>query len=199
MVLEQTLAIIKPDAVHRSYEILDDIASHGFTITRKRRLTVSPEQANEFYAEHFGKVFFPRLICFMSSGPILVLVLAKNDAISEWRELIGPTNAEKAREIAPNSLRAKYGRDATYNALHGSDSLLSAMREIKFFFPSICVASPSEKTSSREYLEKNVNPTLILGLTALCKNKPADPMRWLADWLDENNPNKPKIEEPADE
>eukprot|EP00043_Microstomoeca_roanoka_P012683 m.123076 g.123076 ORF g.123076 m.123076 type:complete len:200 (+) comp15561_c2_seq3:433-1032(+) len=198
MVLEQTLAIIKPDAVHRSYEILDDIVAHGFTIVRKRRVSITPEQANEFYAEHFGKEFFPRLIGFMSSGPIVVLVLAKADAITAWRELLGPTNPEKAREMAPHSLRAKYGTDNTQNALHGSDSLLSSMREIKFFFPATTVASPAEAESAREYLDKQVNPTLIRGLTALCKHKPEEPMRWLANWLDENNPNKPQVEEPED-
>ena len=169
MVLEQTLAIIKPDAVHRSYEILDDIVSHGFTIVRKRRVRISPEQANEFYAEHYGKEFFYKLIGFMSSGPIMVLVLAKNDAISNWREVIGPTNAEKARELAPHSLRAKYGSGPTRNALHGSDSSVSAMREIKFFFPTTPVASATDKEEARGYLEKEVNPTLVRGLTSLCK------------------------------
>ncbi|EGD74368.1 nucleoside diphosphate kinase, partial [Salpingoeca rosetta] len=169
MVLEQTLAIIKPDAVHRSYEILDDIVARGFTILRKRRVRISPEQANEFYAEHYGKEFFPRLIGFMSSGPIMVLVLAKADAITSWREALGPTSSEKARDTAPASLRAKYGTDNTRNALHGSDSLVSAMREIKFFFPETPVASSSDAGEAREYLEKQVNPTLIRGLTALCK------------------------------
>lgn len=102
---------------------------------QQRRMRLSPESAADFYAEHYGKMFFPSLIAFMHSNDIVVLVLTKQDAISEWRRVLGPTNSYKAKEEEPDSLRAKYGHDLTRNALHGSDNPFSAEREIKFMFP----------------------------------------------------------------
>ena len=104
-------------------------------VLQQRRLRLSPECAADFYADHYGKVFFPSLIAYMHSNDILVLVLAKQDAVSEWRRLIGPTNTFKAKEDDPDCLRAKYGHDQTRNGLHGSDSPYVAEREIKFMFP----------------------------------------------------------------
>ncbi|XP_014664719.1 PREDICTED: nucleoside diphosphate kinase homolog 5-like [Priapulus caudatus] len=101
----------------------------------KRRVQLTPEQTSDFYAEHYGKMFFPNLVTFMSSGPVLALILAQDKAISKWREMIGPTNTQNAREIQPESLRAIYGTDGTRNGVHGSDSFSSAEREIRFFFP----------------------------------------------------------------
>ena len=98
-------------------------------------MRLSPESAADFYADHYGKVFFPSLIAYMHSNDIIVLVLAKQDAVSEWRRLLGPPNTYKAREDDPDSLRAKYGHDQTRNALPGSDSPFVAEREIKFMFP----------------------------------------------------------------
>ena len=105
------------------------------SLLQQRRLRLSPEQAADFYAEHYGKMFFPSLIAYMHSNDILILVLAKLDAVAEWRRIIGPTDARRAKEEAPESLRAIYGHDQTRNALHGSDSTFSAEREIKYMFP----------------------------------------------------------------
>ena len=80
-------------------------------------------------------MFFPSLIGYMHSNDVIVLVLAKPDAIAEWRRLIGPTDSRRAKEEAPETLRAIYGHDNTRNALHGSDSQFSAEREIKYIFP----------------------------------------------------------------
>eukprot|EP00049_Salpingoeca_infusionum_P008176 m.132580 g.132580 ORF g.132580 m.132580 type:complete len:198 (+) comp13935_c0_seq1:412-1005(+) len=193
---QQTLALIKPDAIHQSDAILDQIEKRGFTILEKRRVRLTMEQASEFYAEHYGKSFYANLIGFMCSGPIMALILSKPEAILAWRETLGPTNSNVAREQAPQSLRALFGTDQTRNALHGSDSSISAMREIRFFFPSYVVDAPEEAESTRDYLESNVNPTLVRGLTALCKAKPEEPLRWLADWLEQNNPNRPDVVEP---
>eukprot|EP00730_Choanoeca_flexa_P018067 TRINITY_DN8766_c0_g1_i2.p1 TRINITY_DN8766_c0_g1~~TRINITY_DN8766_c0_g1_i2.p1 ORF type:complete len:199 (+),score=13.36 TRINITY_DN8766_c0_g1_i2:50-646(+) len=198
MPMQHTLALIKPDAAGYADEIIDAIQQAGFTILNKRRVRLSLEQTSDFYIEHYGKDFFPSLISFMSSGPVTALILAGEDGIAAWRELIGPTNAKKAKEIAPTSLRARFGTDNQRNALHGSDSTISANREIKFFFPNFVVSDPSNVEAGRDYLEKTVNPTLIRGLTALCKVKPETPIRWLADWLEENNPNTPTIQEPED-
>ncbi|XP_031557546.1 nucleoside diphosphate kinase homolog 5-like [Actinia tenebrosa] len=193
--VERTLAIIKPDAVHKSDEIEEIILQHGFTILQKRRVHLTPEQTSDFYAEHYGKMFFPSLVAYMSSGPILVLILARENAISFWRQLIGPTNTQKARDQAPESLRAIYGTDGTRNALHGSDSIVTAEREIHFFFDNCVVEPVATGQSAKDYLTRVVNPTLLSGLTELAKMKPKDPILWLADWLIENNPNKPRVAE----
>ncbi|PAA87565.1 hypothetical protein BOX15_Mlig026811g3 [Macrostomum lignano] len=191
--VERTLAVIKPDAVHHADEIEDIITQNGFSVLHKRKVQLTPEQASELYSEHFGKMFFPSLITYMSSGPIVALVIAKDKAISSWRELIGPTNALIAKQSHPDSLRAKYGTDDQQNALHGSDSFTSAEKEIRFFFPDSIVEPISIGDSAKSYLARHVNPTVLKGLTELCKKKPNDPIVWLSNWLLENNPNKPKV------
>lgn len=87
--VQRTLAIIKPDAVGRAEEIEDIILRTGFTILQKRWVHLSPEQCSEFYSDHSSKIFFPSLVAFMSRGPIMVMQLAKEDAIQCWRNLIG--------------------------------------------------------------------------------------------------------------
>jgi nucleoside diphosphate kinase homolog 5 len=86
---ERTLALIKPDAAHKTEEIEDIILRTGFIILQKRRVHLSPEQCSEFYSEHSGKTFFPSLVAFMSRGPIVAMELARSNAIETWRELIG--------------------------------------------------------------------------------------------------------------
>lgn len=191
--VERTLAIIKPDALHKTEEIEDIVLRSGFTILQKRRVHLTPEQASDFYAEHYGKLFFPSLVAYMSSGPIHAMVLAREKAIPYWRELIGPTNTLKARQTHPDCLRSIYGTDDQRNGLHGSDSYASAEREIRFFFPDSIVEPIAAGQAARDYLAKTVNPTLLKGLTQLSKQKPQDPVIWLADWLLANNPNKPQI------
>lgn len=195
--LERTLAIIKPDAVNKAEEIEDIILRSGFAILQKRRVHLTPEQASDFYAEHYGKLFFPSLVAYMSAGPIIALLIAKDKAISYWRELVGPTNTIKARQTHPESLRAIYGTDDQRNALHGSDSFSSSQREIRFFFTDSIVEPVAVGQAAKDYLSKSVNPTLLKGLTDLAKKKPEDPVLWLADWLLENNPNKPKVRNPV--
>jgi len=194
--VERTLAIVKPDAIEKAEEIEDIILRTGFTILQRRRVHLTPEQASDFYAEHYGKLFFPALVAFMSSAPVIVMVLSKEKAISFWRDLIGPTNSIKAKATHPDSLRAIYGTDEQKNAVHGSSSLSSAEREVRFFFPDSVLEPIPIAQAAKDYLEAYVNPTLLKGLTSLCKKKPSDPVTWLADWLLENNPNKPKTAGP---
>jgi len=192
--VEKTLCMIKPDAVSRAAEIEEHILNANFTITNKRWVYLKPEHCSEFYNEHSSKIFFPSLVAFMSSGPIIAMELAKEDAIKSWRELMGQTNSHKARELSPGSIRALYGTDEQRNAVHGSDSPTSAERELRFFFSEGISEPVPHGQKARDYLDANVNPTLLKGLTELCKQKPADPMIWLADWLLANNPYKPKLE-----
>mmetsp|Transcript_20093 Transcript_20093/g.31426 ORF Transcript_20093/g.31426 Transcript_20093/m.31426 type:complete len:375 (-) Transcript_20093:157-1281(-) len=132
--MEKTLALIKPDAYLNFGKILDAIYKDGFRISQMKTLQLSRGDAQEFYAEHRGKSFYEALTSFMSSGPIVAMELVADGAIQKWRKLIGPTNTFKAKEDAPNSLRAQFGTDGTKNACHGSDSTASADRELGFYF-----------------------------------------------------------------
>ncbi|XP_058505145.1 nucleoside diphosphate kinase homolog 5-like [Solea solea] len=191
--VERTLAIIKPDAIHKSEEIEDIILKSGFTVLQKRRLQLSLEQCSDFYADQHGKFFFPDLTGFMSSGPIIAMTLACHNAVAHWKSLIGPVNSNMAKETNPDCLRAKYGTSDLKNALHGSKSFHAAEREIKFMFPNSVIESIPSKEATEEYLNRYVNPTLLRGLTELCKHKPLNPCVWLADWLMQNSPNNPQI------
>ncbi len=132
-------------AADKATEILKRIEQAGFNIIDQKLMRLSIEQAQDFYAEHAGKPFFETLTTFMSSGPILALQLEREDAIAEWRKLMGPTNTFKAQDAAAAAhpvneedwpLRALFGTDGTRNATHGSDAPWTAMRELEFYFPS---------------------------------------------------------------
>ncbi|XP_042737338.1 nucleoside diphosphate kinase homolog 5 isoform X1 [Lagopus muta] len=192
--VEKTLALIKPDVVAKEEEIEDLILRSGFMIIQKRKLQLSPEQCSIFYADQYGKMFFPNLAAYMSSGPSVAMVLARHRAVSYWKELLGPSNSIKARMTHPHSLRAIYGTDDLRNGLHGSLSVFSAEREIRFMFPGVISEPIPAGQRARDYLNLHIKPTLLAGLTALCKEKPADPMTWLADWLMEHSPNKPRLQ-----
>ncbi|KAJ1343945.1 hypothetical protein BSLG_001495 [Batrachochytrium salamandrivorans] len=133
--LENTLALIKPDAYPDKRDaILARIREDGFVLVKEAEVVLSLEKAQEFYQEHQGKPFYETLVSWMSSAPIYAIVLSRSGAIKKWRELAGPTNSEKARENFPTSIRALYGKNGSENAVHGSDSALSARREIGVIF-----------------------------------------------------------------
>ncbi|XP_070555440.1 nucleoside diphosphate kinase 6-like [Ptychodera flava] len=137
-VLELTLAVIKPDVVAQPLkvqEIKEIILQNNFYFIHSKILTWSKEDAGKFYAEHKGKFFYNRLVGYMTSGPMSAHILARENAIAHWRNLMGPTKVFRARDLAPDSIRARYGLTDTRNATHGSDSPESARREISIFFP----------------------------------------------------------------
>ena len=133
MGLEQTLSIIKPDAVSKGFaeEICKRLESAGLNIISKKSLHLTEEEAEGFYIEHKGKSFFPDLITFMTSGPIQVQILEGDNAISKYREVMGNTDP---KEADPGTLRADFADSIDANAVHGSDSEKSAEREINYFF-----------------------------------------------------------------
>jgi len=133
MALERTFAIIKPDAVERGLagKILAHIDGAGFRVFAVKRLHLSRQQAEGFYAEHKGRGFFDELTTFMSRGPIFVLALEAEGAIKKWRDTMGATNPEKADA---GTIRKLYGTNVGENATHGSDSETSAARELGYFF-----------------------------------------------------------------
>jgi nucleoside-diphosphate kinase len=135
MAVEQTLSIIKPDAVARNVigEIYSRFEQAGLRIVASRMLHLSRAQAEGFYAEHKGRPFFPALVDFMTSGPVVVQVLEGESAIAKNRELMGATNP---RDAAPGTIRADFAESIDANAVHGSDSATSAAREIAYFFAS---------------------------------------------------------------
>lgn len=141
-VLQLTLAVIKPDAVAHPVmmEALHQrILESNFVIVRCRDLVWRKRDSERFYAEHSERFFYQRLVEFMSSGPMRAYILAREDAIRHWRELMGPTKVFRARYTSPASIRAQFGLTDTRNTTHGSDSPESAQREIGFFFPDFCV------------------------------------------------------------
>lgn len=131
--MEQTLALIKPDAVNNlhSGEIIELIERSGFRIAGLSKLQLTVEEAKEFYEVHQEKPFFNELVDYITSGPIVAMVLEKDNAIADWRTLMGETDPEKA---AVGSLRQMFGTHIGSNAVHGSDSAETAEREITFFF-----------------------------------------------------------------
>jgi nucleoside-diphosphate kinase len=134
--MENTLAIIKPDAVKakNAGKIIDRIEHEGFDIIGMKKLSLTKQQAEDFYAVHKGKPFLPELVEFMISGPVIVMALAKTNAVQAWRDLMGPTDPAKA---PANTLRKLYGTNIGNNATHGSDSQDNACKEIAFFFTEL--------------------------------------------------------------
>ena len=131
--MNQTLAIIKPDAMKKGNmeNIKKDIIDNGFNILKEKTLLLTDEQACSFYDIHKEKPFFDELVEFMTSYESHVMILEKENAVEEWRNLMGATDAQKA-EIG--TIRNKYGTDVSMNATHGSDSNENAIKEINFFF-----------------------------------------------------------------
>lgn len=132
--IERTLSMIKPDAVHDGHigDILHRFEAEGLKIVGLKMLQLKRETAEAFYEEHQGKDFFERLIVFMTAGPMCAIVLEGEDVIGRYRTLMGATDPKKA---AKGTLRHLYAENVTINAVHGSDSTQSASREIAFFFP----------------------------------------------------------------
>jgi len=131
--LERTLAIIKPDAVAKKAvgDIVATIEAKGFRLLGLKMLHISKHQAEGFYAVHAGKPFFDSLTNFMSHGPIVVMALEKENAIADWRELMGATNPANAKE---GTLRKKWAANIENNAVHGSDAEDTARFELSYFF-----------------------------------------------------------------
>lgn len=131
--VQQTLAIIKPDAVAAKVtgKIIDKIEQAGFKIVDLRKIQLEKEGAQKFYAAHKNKKFFADLVAYMVSGPVIVMILEKEEAINDWRQLMGTTDPAKANE---GTIRKLFGTSIEKNAVHGSDSLEAAPKEIKFFF-----------------------------------------------------------------
>ena len=131
--IEQTLSIIKPDAVERNLdnEIKEMFKSNGFKIVDEKKIQIEKVEAEKFYKVHETKPFYNDLCAYLSSGPIVVMILEKENAVLANRDLMGATNPKDAEE---GTIRKKYGISIDKNSVHGSDSIENAKIEIDFFF-----------------------------------------------------------------
>tara|TARA_B100001027_G_C16246315_1_gene322060 strand:- start:802 stop:1209 length:408 start_codon:yes stop_codon:yes gene_type:complete len=131
--LEQTLSIIKPDAVERNLtgEIKSFFKKNGLSIKKDKKIHITKDEAAEFYKVHQSKPFYNDLCSYLSSGPIVVMILEGINAVLNNRKLMGATDPKKARE---NTVRKMYGISIDKNSVHGSDSIENAKKEISFFF-----------------------------------------------------------------
>lgn len=134
--MEKTFAIIKPDACIRNIagRILAKIEEKGFRVIAMKKIAMTRKQAEGFYAVHRGKPFFDSLTDFMSSGPCIVMVLEKENAIAAWRTLMGATNPANAD---PGTIRKEFAQSVEANSVHGSDAPETAEYEIKYFFSAL--------------------------------------------------------------
>jgi nucleoside-diphosphate kinase len=141
--VQRTLSIVKPDAVAKGAtgEILSRFEKAGLRILAIKKLRLTDQQAQGFYAVHKARPFFKELVAFMSSGPIVVSVLEGPDAVAKNRELMGPTDSKKAPR---GSIRGDFGTDIERNAVHGSDAPETARVEIAYFFNATEILGPVE-------------------------------------------------------
>ena len=131
--IEQTLSIIKPDAVERNLEneIKEMFKNTGFNILKEKKVQIEKSEAEKFYKVHETKPFYNDLCAYLASGPIVVMILEKQNAVLDNRDLMGATNPKEAKE---GTIRKKYGISIDKNSVHGSDSIENAKIEIDFFF-----------------------------------------------------------------
>lgn len=246
--MQGTFAMIKPDAVDRASLIFTRIVKEGFLVVEQQRFRFSRDLAELFYANHSNAAYFQDLIDYVTSGPVIGMVLARQDGLAVWQRVLGPSRPSEARRKSPHSIRAMFGdpHNDFRNACHGSDSPSSAEREIEIIFPHILQQEQNDGSQrpgtaesaminghstvairdskifegqaeipevedgvvhaelartmtnivghknmdNKAYLQQFVVPTLLRGLSEMYEVRPQSPIEWLADWLEENNPNR---------
>ncbi len=157
---QRTFAMIKPDCYAQMGQIINCIQNNGLTINKLKMSRFNRNTAEQFYSEHKDKPFFPNLQQFITSDVVVGMELVGDNAVQQWRSLIGPTNTMTAKAEAPNSIRAQFGTDGTKNAVHGSDSLGSMKRENQYWF------------GGEEPAERPMQTTGVLDNCTLCLIKP---------------------------
>nr|XP_009503633.1 PREDICTED: thioredoxin domain-containing protein 3 [Phalacrocorax carbo] len=135
---EHTLALIKPAAARKHKDdIMQKVKDAGFTISKIKEEALTHEMATQFYKDHKGKPFFEQLVNYMTEGPSVIMILSKENAVEEWRQLMGPTDPEVAKETSPESIRAQFAQDILSNAVHGSSNREHALKSIECVFGEI--------------------------------------------------------------
>eukprot|EP00440_Ansanella_granifera_P026489 gb/GFBE01028772.1/.p1 GENE.gb/GFBE01028772.1/~~gb/GFBE01028772.1/.p1 ORF type:complete len:586 (+),score=181.62 gb/GFBE01028772.1/:1-1758(+) len=218
--LQRTLCIVKPDSIANLVAIKTEIEAAGFTVLKEKQTTLSEERAQEFYREFKDKPAFNALVKEACSGPCCAMVLCRVEAVAVWNQLMGDASVKDARKTRPGSIRARFGRDGQRNAVHGSESVKSAVHEIRFFFPDMGVDPVPDDNEIRDFLfrksakasmdlkslsdaeatnfasDPTMQQLLSNGLIGLCQVKPKGlgAVSWLSSWLGDNNPNAPAAE-----
>ncbi|XP_056285639.1 thioredoxin domain-containing protein 6 isoform X4 [Pseudoliparis swirei] len=159
--VERTLALIRPDVARDNREeILAQIHKSGFTVALQREVMLTEEQVRQFYLQHVERDYFPALLQSMTSGPVLALALARTGAVHHWKNMLGPSDVNQAREESPECLRAQFAvENEPINQLHGSGSHEEAKREIDFFFPqqhTLAVIKPDAMNQHREKILEEI-------------------------------------------
>jgi len=133
---QRTYGMIKPHAIKSKHvgDIINMIEQNGFTLVRLEKMKLTKEKAEQFYAIHKEKPFFAELVTNIIDGPIVAMVLEKDNAIEDWRALMGATDSKKA---SPGTIRQQFGVDISFNVVHGSDAPETAEQEIKLIFPDL--------------------------------------------------------------
>jgi len=215
--LQRTLCIVKPDGMQNILAIRAAIKDAGFTVLKEKQTTLTEDRAKEFYRTLKGKPSYGSTVKEACSGPCTVMVLCRLEAVSVLKQLMGPEHSKEARVQRPRSLRALYGRDGQRNAVFGSESAKSAIWDICFFFPEMGSDPVPDNEEVRDFLFRKAasasmdlktltnteasgftaDPTLqqllSKGLKALCQVQPkgVQAVKWLSQWLSDNNPNQP--------
>ncbi|KAI9199236.1 nucleoside diphosphate kinase [Polychytrium aggregatum] len=191
--MDRFVVLLKPDVADQEDEIVYLMRHRAMNIVNRRRILLTREQVEEYYIDYMGDEGFDLLLEFMTSGPVVALLVEKAGGIEDSKEFIGPHDPVEAKISHPDSLRAIYGVDVLRNGFYASESHEVALLDIKFFFPEMWIEPLLSKDRAKIYLESSLYPVLTQGLTQLCKEKPENPTTWLGNWLIENNPNKPKV------
>ncbi|KAK3857936.1 hypothetical protein Pcinc_035844 [Petrolisthes cinctipes] len=187
--LQLTLALLKPD-VTRVPPVLKaiqhKIIDEGFLVVRSKEMRLRQEQMEKFYEEHKGKFFYNRLITFMASGPTHALILAHENAIKHWREVMGPTKVYRTKYEAPHTIRGRYGLTDTRNSTHGSDAEDTAAREMKFFFPEFCqeVWYKEQESRFRRRMVVLDEDTFVHSSAQCCRDRHTIQYVYLLPWRD---------------
>jgi nucleoside-diphosphate kinase len=221
---QQSLLIVKPDAMDKLEEIVSRVEDANFTILDKTTLELSEARAHNFFEAQKGELSFPSLVRHMCSGPVCAMVVARMSAISVLQQLAGPATPKDAKALQPTSLRGMYARDIQRNAVHVSESEKFARTEIAFFFPNILQNPLPDAEETQDFLLRksvaakaglqevmpgtgfDIEPSLLQfvskGLVSLCQTRPhgelnnLQALEYLSKWLVNNNPNKPVVAEP---
>ncbi|XP_065439858.1 thioredoxin domain-containing protein 3 isoform X2 [Chrysemys picta bellii] len=146
--VEHTLAVIKPTAVkeHKD-DIMQKVTNAGFIVSQMKETNFTHEMATQFYKAHEGKPFFDQLVNYMSEGPSVIMILTKENAVEDWRQLMGPTDPDVAKTSSPDSLRAQFAQDILHNAVHGSSNKEHALKSIEYVFGEIDLNSKPQLRS----------------------------------------------------
>jgi nucleoside-diphosphate kinase len=221
---QQSLIIVKPDAMSKLEEIVSRIEDANFTILDKITLELSEARAHNFFEAHKNELSFSSMVRHMCSGPVCAIVVARMSAISVLKQLAGPATPKEAKAFQPTSLRGMYARDIQRNAVHVSESEKTARSEIAFFFPNILQNPLPDADETQDFLLRksvaakaglqevlpgtgfDIEPSLLQfvskGLVSLCQTRPhgelnnLQALEYLSTWLVQNNPNKPVVVEP---